>query len=555
MKKTYAMPLLFLFSAVLCSCTFSFTTGSNSGETASSKMSATSRTSTAASTSVTPGGGAAELLTSTNDGSQYGAPKRSAGTSGTHYVSKSNAIPEKTMDEASGTICLTPDGTQKLLVIPVIIDDYAANATSANRERIYQTFFGNPSDTSWESLSSFYYKSSFGKLLLQGSVSDWYDCGFTASALAAQKSSDASFDPTWTVLRGAVAWYKETYHTDATEFDNDGDGRIDGVWLVYSAPDLQNDRNIPQGNLFWAYTYWDNREKASTSSPTACVYCWGSYDFMDTGYGTSGTDAHTFCHETGHMMGLEDYYVSSKISGTKNYGPMGLIDMMDGNIIDHNAFSKFALGWIDPLVVSGATSLTLKPSATSGQAVLIPSSDSWNGSAFDEYMLLEYYTPDLLNLADSQTAYPNRYPAFTENGVRIYHVDERLARAIVSGSSASYSYTDTLVHSASSYTIRAHSNSNAYNVLDKNFRALQAIDCTQKRNFDTECSGSGTRYHADNTTLFQDGDTFSFDAYQNSFPNYYYNSKSTMNDGSTFPYQITFSAMSSEGITLTISAA
>jgi len=530
--------------------------GSSSEKTTSSDKTSTeaSLSSGIASVGTTPSDGAAVLLTSTNDGSQYGAPKKAAGVSGTHYASASNAIPEKKMDEASGTVCLTPEGTQKILVIPVIIDDYAINATSANRERIYRTFFGNPSDTSWESLSSYYYKSSFGKLLLQGSVSDWYDCGYTASGLAALTSSDTSYDPTWTVLRGAVAWYKGTYHTDATEFDNDGDGHIDGVWLVYSAPDIQSDSSLSK-SLFWAYTYWDVREKASTSSPSACVYCWGSYDFMNIGYGESGTDAHTFCHETGHMLGLEDYYVSAKISGTKNYGPMGLIDMMDGNIIDHNAYSKFALDWIDPLVVSGATTLTLKPSSTSGQAVLIPADNSWNGSAFDEYMLLEYYTPDLLNLSDSENTYPNRYPAFRENGVRIYHVDERLAKAMVSGSSVSYSYTDALVHNSSSYTIRAHSNSNGYNVLDENFRAIQAIDCTLKRNFDTECASSGVRYHADNSTLFQAGDTFSYVTYQNSFPNYYYDSVSTMNDGKTFPYKVVFSAMTSEGITLTVSAA
>jgi hypothetical protein len=52
---------------------------------------------------------------------------------------------------------------------------------------------------------------------------------------------------------------------------------------------------------------------------------------------------------------------------------------------------------------------------------------------------------------------------------------------------------------------------------------------------------------ADNSSLFQSGDTFDFSTYRNSFP---YLTK--MNDGSTLNYSVAFSDMSSESITLTI---
>ena len=38
------------------------------------------------------------------------------------------------------------------------------------------------------------------------------------------------------------------------------------------------------------------------------VYCFASMDFMFEGYGKTGLDAHTYIHETGHAMGLNDYY-------------------------------------------------------------------------------------------------------------------------------------------------------------------------------------------------------------------------------------------------------
>ena len=126
-------------------------------------------------------------------------------------------------------------------------------------------------------------------------------------------------------------------------------------------------------------------------------------------------------------MGLEDYYVASQHEGEQNYGPMGAVDMMDFNITDHNAWSKFAYGWIKPYVVDDSCEITLKSSCRSGEAIILPTSNSFNNSAFDEFIMMEYYTPDLLNYQDSFVGYPNSPRGFTENGVRIYHVDARLA--------------------------------------------------------------------------------------------------------------------------------
>jgi M6 family metalloprotease-like protein len=465
------------------------------------------------------------------------------------------AIDEKAMDEASGTVCLNANGTQHILVIPVILTDYAQNATAANKARIETTFFGKNGEASWESVASFYAKSSLGKLDLQGKVTDWYDSGYSTTDLAKLTSTTTGYHPTWIVLRNAINWYKQTSNTDAKEFDNDGDGFLDGVWLVYSAPDYSHNKALSK-DLFWAFTYWDYRQNASVFSPIANVYGWASYDFMDTGYGEKGTDAHTFCHETGHMLGLQDYYVTESLKNTTNYGPMANIDMMDGNISDHDAYSKFALGWIEPYAISEPTTITLKPAESSGEAILLPTAGGWNGSAFDEYLLLEYYTPTGVNLADASTVYPKRSLAFTENGVRIYHVDERLATVSAGKSGYVYAYTDSLVYNQTTYTMRAHSNSNVSNLLDPNDRSIQELDCTKKRNFDTECDPETDKpYNADNSTLFQDGDTFTYAQYQNSFPAYHYSQKSLMNDGSGFPYQIAFSGMSSSGITVSITAA
>jgi M6 family metalloprotease-like protein len=496
------------------------------------------------------------LLTAAKDVSSYNAPSLVKDTSGTNYASQSSRYNYHQIAAAGGAYQLPSTGKQNILVIPVELSNYTTVCTDKTRQDIYNTFFGNSADTGWESLASFYAKSSFGQLTINGSVSGWYDCGYSTSSLAKLTSSDQNYDPTWTILEGAVSWYEKTYNTNCAEFDNDNDGLIDGVWLVYSAPHFTSTNGL-DSNLFWAYTFADYSVTSTSETRVGFDYSWASYDFMYEGYGASSLDAHTYIHETGHLMGLDDYYASSTLKGTTNYAPMAGIDMMDYNIIDHDAFSKFALGWIHPFVVTGSTEMTLKPSATSGEAILLPTSDGWNGSAFDEYMLLEYYTPEVNNKSDSDSAYANGFRGFTTNGIRIYHVDARLARITASGSKLAFSYTDQLVElSANEGTGVSHSNGNARNLLDSNYRLIQEMDCTAKRNFDTEKNLlKNANYVADNTTLFREGSSFSFTDYRNSFPNYWYNKSPTMNNGTGFNYSVSISSLTSSGVKVTISVA
>lgn len=493
------------------------------------------------------------LLSSTKDGSTYGGNALSIDAAGTNYKSVATSFDISELGDSSGSIDLQSMGTQNILVIPVKVRDYPAKATKAIRNDIYDTFFGDPKETGWESLSSYYYKSSYQQLLLQGTVTGWYDCGYTTSQIAnLSKSYTGSYseyyEPTWTLLEEAVNWYKSNYKDGATAFDKNSDGAIDCVWLVYGAPHYTTTNGLSDD--FWAYTYYDysiSGKMLNLGSPSGYHYCWASYDFMYEGYGDEGLDAHTFIHETGHALGLDDYYVADEKA--TNIAPMGYVDMMDANVIDHDAYSKFGFGWVKPYLVSGACTITLKPSSSTGQCVILPTSGGFNGSYADEYMMLEYYTPTDLNKMDSDAAYSgNGVRGFTERGVRIYHVDGRM----VTYSNGAYgNYTDTIVTTETAMTTQAHSNTNTYNVssVNKNYRLIQAIDCTDKRNFDTYNPIKARDSIANNGTLFQSGDTFSLSSYSGSFVN-----TSLMNDGTKLPYTVSFSNMTSDSITLTIAS-
>ncbi len=495
---------------------------------------------------------------------------------GPGFKAESTRYVYEDINDSNGNYPCGSRGNVNILVIPVAIRGHEDVSTKNNLERIKKCFFGEANETSWQSVSSFYKKSSYGALNLSGVVADeWYNPGWSTADLLAMKPkpgthNSSNYQATWDVLEGAVSWYKEKYHTDCTEFDNDKDGMIDGVWLVYGCHSAQEDTSLPK-NLFWAYNYKDYSVTSPNKlNPVAYSYCWASYDFMNTGYGEEGIDSHTYVHETGHLMGLEDYYVASCYKEgdkeEKNYGPMGALDMMDYNIIDHNAFSKFSLGWTKPYVITDSTTITLNPSATTGQAILLPTSAGWNGTAFDEYILMEYYTPDNLNYQDSFHGYSYYPKGFTQNGVRIYHVDARMA--VIKQGTTKAVYDSTFNSALKEQAFIPQSNSSAYNASNvskyftkspdpnfNRFRLIQMLDCQMKRNFDTEFqirNGTKIGMFADNTSLFTSGTTFSLSEYKNSFPSYYYSNKELMNNGKDLPWTVAFGEADDNGINVTI---
>lgn len=221
-------------------------------------------------------------------------------------------------------------------------------------------------------------------------------------------------------------------------YDKDGDGYIDSVMLIYAAPDYVTAKSSYK-NL-WAYCYWlQDTSVKKARNPGANVFFWASYDFMyskskalertgKTNYAHGDTshcniDAHTFIHEMGHVFGLEDYYDYSQ-----QYSPAAGFSMQDSNVGGHDPFSSYALGWGSAYIPTETTTIDLKPFQESGEMILLSPTPNASNSPFDEYLLLEYYTPTGLNKLDCDYQYEGAYPQGPkDSGIRVWHVDARLA--------------------------------------------------------------------------------------------------------------------------------
>jgi hypothetical protein len=145
-----------------------------------------------------------------------------------------------------------------------------------------------------------------------------------------------------------------------------------------------------------------------------------SYD--DEGYSdytdTSVMNTYTYIHEFGHILGVDDYYDYSE----KGNHPLDGCDIMDSMLGDHNAFSKFNLGWITTsrlVTTSSSVTLTLEAFSKSGDTIIVANNFDPNLGVYQEYYIIVYYTNDGLN--DGENA-----GYFARDGIVVYHINASL---------------------------------------------------------------------------------------------------------------------------------
>ena len=452
------------------------------------------------------------------------------------YSDDYTALRREHPNGAQKTITMETTGRQRLLVIPVDFTDYRAETLVEGKGGsltvIKNAFFGQSKTTQWESVSSFYHSSSYGQLLFEGHVSDWFSSDESVAALTSSGSKTVA---TERILKAAIAWYKQTYD-DIDWFDQDSDGYIDGVFLVYSAPYLNND------SVFWAFTSFDTGIDGNLyiGDPIGNGYVWASYHFLNVYRGKG--DPHTFIHEVGHLLGLTDYYNTSSIPSSfptfhdtdsvyKRYqythGPTGKVDMMDYSIGDHTVFSKMILDWTRPYVITGPGEITIKPFIDDGEAIII--ANDWNGKAFDEYIAIEFYAPSGLNYVDSERAYGHASARLMGNrGIKVYHVDARASYHRTSGDTF-IGYENNVINedlpaAGTYYRNVAHTNTYATTINENLiYRLLEKGETT------TFLAGA----MATNETLFYQGDTFGVDTFTDF----------TFNAGASLPFSFEIVSM------------
>lgn len=456
----------------------------------------------------------------------------------------------KELMSSDGQDMLTSTATREdpanVLVIPVEFSDVtfddAYNSSDGEtkiKDELEIAFNGTSEETNyWESVASYFEKSSFGNLYLNFDIGEVVTLSYATNDLIDDKVNIAS------VINSAFNTYKrENRDVDYTRYDYDKDGIIDSVWLIYSAPDYITDPSYEdQDGDFWAFVTGFTNPVSNLVSPGIGTFGWASYDFMYQ-KGNNQIDAHTYIHETGHLMGLNDYY-----DYTYSSSPLGMYDMQDCNVGDHNVWTKAALGWINPIIIDTSENIPAKVHLNpreDGGAIFI--TNGYSKTAFDEFLVLELYTPNGLNELDSTYEYSDGYGLMPkESGVKMYHVDARLISGYQAGRQYYYDL-DSLSEGVSDDTTlligASNTSSNDRNYTVELFNQIELISSNK----------SGQRYQ--NTVspyisedFFQTGDSFDMKSYRY----FTYRRSGLFNNGDNLNIKISFLNVSEDGADIVI---
>ncbi len=260
---------------------------------------------------------------------------------------------------------------------------------------------GIPADFPVESLSKFYERSSYGMLKLQGSALGWYRMQHTRDWYT--DTYGTGNEANYAIIKEVSDYFDASI--DYRQFDNNGDGKIDYFAVLWAGADNG------WANFWWGYQ-WELFQNLTHDGVKFETFSWQwesnpSYPPYRADF-TPGV----VIHETGHALGLPDYYDYDGSVGPD--GGVGGMDMMDSGSYDHNGFSKFMLEWMTPTIVSNSVdNLPLRSAADYPEAVALAKGYSGT-NAFAEYFMVQ----------NRQKV--NNDQKLPGAGLVIWHIDARL---------------------------------------------------------------------------------------------------------------------------------
>ncbi len=305
-------------------------------------------------------------------------------------------------------ICINPNGTKQALVI---LMEFPDRKMSYTKEDFYKQF-NEKNYNGTGSVRDFFLENSYGQLSMHFTVVGPYkarhDMAYYGGNLSDGKTSRLI----------AEAVHSANGDVDYSIFDNDKDGKVDFIHVIYagySQSYIGSDPNTiwpHQGTMSWIWSFFHRLDGKRITQYSCSSELRGTIGSNIEGIGTA-------CHELGHILGAPDFYDRNDSTDGKFWGT-GNWDLMASG--GHNGRGKFPAHF-NPFVKTQMFGWApLKELPDAGNVVLNPASKYAGKWSFYK---LPTQTPDEYFILENrqQQGFDKGLPG---HGLMIYHVHSKM---------------------------------------------------------------------------------------------------------------------------------
>lgn len=297
-------------------------------------------------------------------------------------------------------------GSPKSLVILINFSDNSfvtPTPQDAFHRLLNEEFYSENGGTG--SVGDYFRAASYGQFNPQFDVVGPYTLPYTMEYYGANNTDGNDLRPAYMVVDACKA---ANANLDFSQYDSDGDGYIDNVFIYYAG---YNEAEGAASGTVWPHRWAVQPGVNFTNNQTLVrfdgktVFDYACTSELKGNTGTTMCGIGTFTHEFGHVIGMPDYYhteyPSKKTLQSWSVMDLGAYLNQGRTPPQYSAYDRFFMGWLTPEELTSASDNELHPlsqmiglSTQSGKQAYLLSASTHNLQAGNpspqEFYIMEY---------------------------------------------------------------------------------------------------------------------------------------------------------------------